>query len=188
MPLNRPHANLEPHWSAIQSLQRVDLPPAVAGWLRDRGSLTARLKGVCGDGFSVLLRHQGWQSPLYSEMQLLAMRRGEVAIIREVELMCGDKALVFARTIIPASSLRGPARRLSMLGTKPLGEVLFSDPRMRRGPIEVARLQPRHPLFVAATASLADRPDSLWGRRTIFYLAGAPLLVNEIFLPNMPIE
>jgi chorismate--pyruvate lyase len=116
------------------------------------------------------------------------MRYGEVAIVREVELMCGDAAMVFARTIIPASSLRGPARRLGMLGTKPLGEVLFSDPRMRRGPIEVARLQPRHTLFAAATATLEDRPDELWGRRTLFYLAGVPLLVNEIFLPNIQIK
>ncbi len=169
----------------MRGLRRADMPAAVAAWLRDRGSLTARLKRLCRTDFSVRLLCQGWERPLYSEARLLTVRHGEVAIIREVELMCGDAALVFARTIIPASSLRGPARRLSMLGTKPLGEVLFSDSRMRRGPIEVARLQPRHALFAAATATLVDSPEELWGRRTVFYLAGMPLLVNEIFLPNI---
>jgi chorismate--pyruvate lyase len=176
---------MEPAWNTLQVLRRADMPAVVADWLRDTGSLTARLKGTCRGGFSVRLLDQGWKKPLYSEGRLLAMRHGEVAIVREVELMCGEAVWVFARTVIPASSLRGPARRLSMLGTKPLGEVLFSDPQMRRGPIEVARLQPRHALFATATNALADRPDELWGRRTIFYLAGMPLLVNEIFLPNI---
>ncbi len=161
------------------------MPAAMVHWLRDTGSLTARLKGICDAGFSVRLLSQGWRKPLYSEGRMLKMRQGEVAIVREVELMCDDAAWVFARTIIPASSLRGPARRLSMLGTKPLGEVLFSDPRMQRGPVEVARLQPRHSLFAVASSSLNAKPDRLWGRRTLFYLAGVPLLVNEIFLPNI---
>ena len=43
-------------------------------------------------------------------------RLGEAAIVREVELLCGETPWVFARTLIPATSLRGPARRLAMLG------------------------------------------------------------------------
>jgi chorismate--pyruvate lyase len=121
-------------------------------------------------------------------MQLLGIRRGETAIIREVELYCEQTPWVFARTLIPASSLRGPARRLTMLGNRPLGEVLFNDPHMRSGRREVARLLPRHPLFQAAVASLEQKPEEIWGRRTLFYLGGQPLLVNEIFLPDIPIS
>ena len=124
--------------------------------------------------------------PLYSEQQQLLMRYKERAIVREVDLLCADTPWVFARTLIPASSLRGPARRLTMLGDKPLGAVLFADPTIKRGQTQVARLLPRHPLFSSATGRLESKPTEIWGRRTLFYLAGYPILVNEIFLPDLP--
>jgi chorismate--pyruvate lyase len=160
----------------------------LSDWLWDRGSLTARLVKASGGAFRVRVMHQGWGSALYSESRLLGMRRGEAALVREVELLGHDTPWVFARTLIPASSLKGGARRLAGLGDKPLGAVLFSDPSMRRGPTQVARLLPRHPLFAVATNSLEQKPVELWGRRTLFFLAGKPLLVNEIFLPELPLE
>lgn len=131
------------------------------------------------------LRSQGWGYPLHSEGSLLGMRRGEVAIVREIELLVDEVPWVFARTVIPATSLRGPARRLAMLGTKPLGEVLFADQRTHRVVMEMAHFHTRHNLFQQAVASLATLPEGLWGRRTLFDLAGSRLLVNELFLPAL---
>lgn len=179
-------ASLEPNWAALRRVRRSVIPDRVADWLQDPGSLTARLKGTCPGRFRVRLLRQEWERPLYSESRVLGMRRGEVAFVREVELLCDDTPWVFARTVIPARSLRGPARHLALLGTRPLGEVLFADPRTKRGPMEIARLQPRHPLFAAANAERAETPHEIWGRRTLFHLSGAPLLVNEIFLPAIP--
>ena len=142
--------------------------------------------GRCGTGFQVRLLRQGWGSPLYSEGRLLGMRRGEIAVIREVLLLCDEQPWVFARTLIPIHSLRGRARRLTRLGERPLGEVLFSQPGLRRGAIQVARLLSGHRLFAAAVTGLGEVPAQLWGRRTLFYYAGKPLLVNEIFLPGLP--
>ncbi len=127
----------------------------------------------------------GWGRALYSEGMLLGMRRGENAIIREVELLIDGVPWVFARTVIPASSLRGPAKRLTMLGTKPLGEVLFAEPHTERVVMEIASLHSRHNLFNKAIRSLDVQPERLWGRRTLFNLAGSPLLVNELFLPTL---
>ncbi|MCP3870615.1 MAG: chorismate lyase [Gammaproteobacteria bacterium] len=158
----------------------------IAPWLRDRGSLTARIKRACSGGcFRVLVRRQGWGRPLYSEVRLLGMRQGGWAIIREVELLCDGVPWVFARSLIPAVSLKGGARRLSLLGDRPLGELLFSEPGMRRGQIQVARLLPRHRLFTTAVGH-QPAPEEIWGRRTLFYLDDYPLLVNEIFLPGIP--
>jgi chorismate--pyruvate lyase len=47
-------------------------------------------------------------------------------------------------------------------------------------------LLPRQPLFETASHHLPERPDHLWGRRTLFYVEKRPLLVNEIFLPTLP--
>jgi len=181
-------ANLEPNWGSWQIHRSAGIPIGMADWLLDRGSLTTRLVKASEGQFQVRVLHQGWGRPLYSENQQLQMRRAETALVREVALLGHGTPWVFARTLIPASSLRGPARRLANLGNKPLGAVLFSDASMRRGPIQIARLLPRHPLFIAATCNMMQKPTELWGRRTLFYLSGKPLLVNEIFLPELPLD
>lgn len=74
-----------------------------------------------------------------------------------------------------------------MLGNRPLGAVLFADPGVVRGVTQYSQLLPGQELFESAVAGLSIRPGSLWGRRTLFYLAAKPLLVNEIFLPGIPL-
>jgi chorismate--pyruvate lyase len=174
---------LEPNWISGRQLKLCRIPADINHWLLDQGSLTARLKKACKQEFRVRLVDQGWGRVLHSEGVLLGMRGGEVAVIREVELLIDGVPWVFARTVIPASSLHGPSKRLTMLGTKPLGEVLFADPRTHRMLMEIASLRPRHNLFTKAVKRLDTQPEQLWGRRTLFQLSGSPLLVNELFLP-----
>jgi len=161
------------------------MPADIHDWLIDQGSLTARLKRVCKEEFRVRLITLGWGKALYSEGVLLGMRRGEAAVVREVELLIDGVPWVFARTVIPASSLRGPAKRLTMLGTKPLGEVLFADPHTERVVMQIASLHSKHNLFNKAARYMDEPPEQLWGRRTLFNLSGSPLLVNELFLPTL---
>jgi chorismate--pyruvate lyase len=110
-----------------------------------------------------------------------------LALVREVELCCGEQPWVFARSLIPLQSLQGAGRRLQFLGDRPLGSLLFSDPKATRGPMEFARLLPGHCLYEKALANRAQRPAQLWGRRTLFFFAGKPLLVNEVFLDGIGI-
>jgi len=181
------HAGIEPHWIDQEQFRRTLMPATVRMWLYDQGSLTAALKCACrSPRFQVRVLHQGWGRPLYSEARVLGSRSGAIAIVREVELHCDGVPWVFARTLIPASSLRGSARRLAHLGERPLGEVLFSDRRMQRGVMEMARLSSRHRLFQSAVARLPKRPGAIWGRRTLFHMGRHPLLVNELFLPDIP--
>ena len=58
--------------------------------------------------------------------------------------------------------------------------------RMRRGEVEIARLTPGDSLYANATQRLAAIPAAIWGRRSLFTLSDKPLLVNEIFLPDIP--
>jgi len=112
----------------------------------------------------------------------LKLKRAQRGLIREVELLCSGKPCVFARTVIPVSTRRGKQRRLTRLGSRPLGAFLFADPTMRRGPVEISRMDRQHDLFRRATAGLQRPPAEIWGRRSVFYLGGKPLLVSEIFL------
>ncbi len=176
---------IEPTWSEWGRLRQVGVPALVAEWLCDRGSLTTRLKSRCREQFRVQVLNQGWGRPGLSESRMLRMRAAERAVIREVRLLCDGEPCVFARTLIPASSLQGPARSLTLLGERPLGAVLFADPKARRGAMQMTRLQPRHRLYQRALNGLDCDPGEIWGRRTLFHLAGHPLLVNEIFLPDL---
>ncbi len=186
--MTRPYstAECEPRWTDWRRLRRSPVPRPVLPWLFDQGSLTARLRRACGGQFRVRVVRQGWGRPLRSEAEALTMRPGLIAIVREVELRCDGVPWVFARTLIPATSLSGPARRLAHLGERPLGELLFTSPHTERGLLQMARLTPRHRIFHSAVASLPRRPRVVWGRRTLFRMGGRPLLVNEIFLPAIP--
>ena len=178
----------EPEWRSTAQLVHADLNDAMRDWLLDEGSLTRRVMRSCANSFSVRVLDQSWGIPLATELDTLGMVPGTSAWIRQVELLCGTVPWVFARTLIPASSLEGDARRLADLGNRPLGEVLFSDPKARRGQVEVAKLLPHHALYPYALVHVASDPGHLWGRRTLYYLEERPLLVNEIFLPDLPQE
>jgi chorismate--pyruvate lyase len=164
------------------------MPRALRAWLLDTASLTLRLQQLCPGSFRVRLLSQSWGRPFEDEARVLEMQPGSRGLIRQVQLLCGEQAWVYARTIIPVSSLCGRLQRLAHLGNRPLGGMLFADPSMQRGDVELARLETGQAMHAAATCHLARRPAEVWGRRSVFRLAGKPLLVSEIFLPEFPAD
>lgn len=179
------HFGCEPVWRVREQLLANSPVALVSDWLFDRGSLTRRLIDYCNGCFRVRVVNQGWQMPFNNEQQRLGIKRSQLAWIREVFLYCNDKPVVFARSVIPRTSLVGSNRHLVTLGTRPLGAVLFADPGIKREPIEVARLLKGDGLFQKSSSELSIEPNEIWGRRSVFYLNQKPLLVNEIFLPSL---
>jgi chorismate--pyruvate lyase len=174
----------EPQWQNWMQPRRHPLPGVLRPWLLDRGSLTRHIIRQCHGTFRVEVRRQVWGHPSPSERQLLGLRPRSIALIREVELRCAERTWVFARTLIPTTTLRGKGRRLAHLHDRPLGAVLFADPDVQRGRVELARLLPEHRLFCLALKDTIH-PQTLWARRTLFRRATRPLLVYEIFLPEI---
>ncbi|HEY9201772.1 MAG TPA: chorismate lyase [Gammaproteobacteria bacterium] len=170
------------NWYSQQHCLHKRISAPLRNWLFDRGSLTARLVDLCGDGFSVRLVSLRRASPAFDEIIALGMQPRAQALVREVLLCCDNKPLVYARTIIPVSSMRGALRGLALLGTRPLGAVLFSDPSMTRQPLEVALLHAAH-VYHERINNLTEEP--VWGRRSVFTLKGEKLLVSEFFLPEL---
>ncbi len=176
----------EPVWHEASRFHRRDVPAAALHWLLDPASLTRRIQSACGGRFRVEVLAQGWALPQGNEARALGIRDQRWAFVREVHLLCDGVPWVFARTVIPRATLTGPRRRLTRLKSRPLGAVLFADPTMKRGPVEIARLTPGDKLYPAAVNRLDRRPAAIWGRRSLFTLGGKPLLVSEIFLPDIP--
>ena len=176
----------EPCWRSRGQVNPREPGAVLWDWLVDRGSLTARLRGACGGGFGVRLVSQGLARPEVNEVAALGLAAGASAVVREVVLHCAGVPWVFARSVIPRATLGGGNARLGGLGERPLGELLFADRRTRRGEVEVAVFGPGHRQYAAALAGSRPAGAPLWGRRSLFYLNGRPLLVSEIFLPDSP--
>lgn len=176
----------EPDWHVASRLYRRDVPEPVLRWLLDPASLTRRIQSACHGCFRVEVLFQGWARPQHNETRELGMRTGSSGFVREVHLLCDGRPWVFARTVIPRTTLTGPRRCLTRLKSRPLGALLFADPTMQRGPVEIARLSPCDKLYPSAIRHLTQRPETIWGRRSLFTLGGKPLLVSEIFLPGIP--
>lgn len=156
-------------------------PDFLKEWLFAQGSLTQRVRETCPKQFHIKVLRQYWAKPLVDEARLLKLSPFSYARIREVQLCCGDRPVVFARTVMPQSSLQGALRHLLKLGSQPLGEVLFTQ-HARRINAQICRLQPNHRLFQIATMYSEQSFNELWMRRSIFILKNKPLLVQEIFL------
>ncbi len=176
------------NWTRWLPPQKRVMPVQLAPWLTEQGSLTRRLRQHNRVDFSVQLLGQYWLKPLPDEWSVLGVARTQLCFQREVRLMDGDTANVYARTVVPMTTYLAMKQRFRGLGNHSLGELLFTDPAIRRGSIEIACLQPGQWLYEQALQAESSRPEQIWGRRSLFYLGGKVLLVNELFLPTLTKE
>lgn len=163
----------EPRWHRAERFLSDPPPRGIRQWLLDATSLTERLRERCTGRFRVELLDQGWERPLPSECRALRLRHREWALVRQVHLLCDHEPWVFARTVIPARTLRRRPR-LARLGERPLGAVLFADGAVHRDGLEVARFRPGQ--------HLSGGDGAQWARRSVFRIGRRPLLVTEVFL------
>lgn len=160
----------------------LSLPRSLRGWLTDQGSLTRRLQARC-TAFRVRPFATGVARPHADEYALLGLAPGRRAYVREVALLCDGVPVVFAHSVLPLAGLRGGWSGISRLGSRSLGETLFSNRRIVRQPLAYRKLRRGHPLHRRAGLQLEADFQGLWARRSLFCLNGHPLLVTEVFLP-----
>ncbi|WP_157976675.1 chorismate--pyruvate lyase family protein [Parahaliea mediterranea] len=168
----------EPQWRPAGRIPNYRLGHRERAWLLDDGSLTRRIIANNPGQFRVQRLRQEWVTPLPSERRLLGLPLRQRALVREVILQVDDVPLVFARSLIPVSSLTGELRHLRQLRNRPLGAILFRMPGMQRSPFEVARIGGNSSYL----PSFLRQTDSTWGRRSCFDLQGRQLMVSEVFL------
>ena len=146
------------------------MPANARDWLFDSGSLTARLKTLSEGKFAVEVVDESWL--VFPELRFRS-RFGPVAPehrfwSRRVVLLGNGVHWVFANTLIPTHSLGGDLEQIIRLGTRTLGEYLFSQPELSRSEIEVKEIS-----------------EQSWGIRSWFFLNAKPVLVAEYFLPAL---
>lgn len=181
-----------PSWRRFQFT-----PLHLRPWLYDTGSLTKRLQNLSHTPIEVSVLRQTVGQARADEARLLGCAERTATVIREVILWGNGEPWVFARSLLPLSSLQGPLKRLRKLDNTPLGHLLFTYPSVKRDPIEVACVRPPRPASSASFQSLSSQSKSiryvparwqgeqvLWGRRSRFMIHQKPLLVSEVFLPH----
>jgi len=153
-------------------------------WLRDHGSLTRRIQLRCAQ-FEVRPAYNGLARVAFDEAALLGFPFDTYAFSREVFLYADNMPVVFAHSTCAKKHLRGAWKSMLGLGNRSLGTLLFTHPLVKRHPLHFKQLQSHHPLYQSAVATLDHSPFRLWARRSLFTLNGAPLLVTEVFLPEI---
>ena len=182
------------YWKTINSTLIASMPDSIREWLCKPMVLSQALRRVCRD-FKVEISDQSVK-PLYAdEVAALKCYDSLDGYVRETYL--GDKGnpLVYARVTMPESTYIANKKELEALGTRPIGEtMLYNNPTMTRSIFEVKRLtQDDELLFDALVhqnfykAAFEKRgQNNLWARRSIFTISGNPLLITEVFMPDIP--
>lgn len=167
-----PPMNMLPlHWKSSPPRAPTERP------LRHPGSLTARLAAL-GKVTVDVLKSRSHPAGRDEAEGLGLPRSGLRLYVRRVCVRLNGKPAVLAESVATLKGVAGPWKRLRQLGNRPLAALLWSDPRIRRGPFQYARLPRSHPLMRQPWLN----EETLPARRSCFWLHGQPLLVMEAFI------
>ena len=174
-------------WNRVDSGGIHQAPRQWQAWLSDSGSLTQKIESVIGQKLEVRVLRDCPQSLNSDESRYFHFKIRRCRV-REVLLCANGVPLVMAHSVIPTASSSGSNHSILRLGTKPLGAVLFSNNRRHsktKPRREITRLNKSSELWKKCQRQYSLISSPLWARRTLYQLKGHPILVNEIFLPEL---
>lgn len=176
MTLMNPSAalQLDYRWVPAHRLNKTNIPTKLWPWLITDASLTDKLRKL--GTLSVEVLEDAWGTPTARERQRLKLNPRHAARIRTVLLKVDGITVIYARSIIPARSIRGHWRQIKHLKNKPLGGYLFQHRTLSRSKIEVTQLP---------KAMFPSQDQTVWARRSVFHLFGPGILVNEAFFDDI---
>ena len=174
--------NLTAHWTT--QIQNEQCSKKIRSWLYDSHSLTQKLEGLY-EKFHVNVRQQREINSTTLSLSNLFDNEKNL-LLREVFLCCDNEPVIFAQTELPLSTMAQAQTQFTELGSQSLGKILFQDPTIKRGKIEVAQFNPKSQQMLSQSLGL-NYKHPLWARRSFFYIHDKPLLVSELFLPELGI-
>lgn len=172
--------NLTAYWTTQSKAEPCN--EKISSWLYDSDSLTQKLEATC-ERFHVQIRQQRKTSSLDPSLSGYFAKDSDI-LLREVFLYCDNTPVIFAQTEIPLSTFTQEELKLTEIGTQSLGKILFQDPNMRRGEIEVTQFSKKAQQQKFHSSLKLNCSHSLWARRSVFYINNKPLLISELFLPG----
>lgn len=161
------------------------LPPRVRDWVLLQTSMTARIQQVVGAPISVEVLRQATGRLHDDERHFFTAPPARHGTVREICLSARGVPLLIARTALTSRRLQEHPT-IRGLGNQALGSLLFAGGRASPWRSrEMIHLQADSPLFALVRQRHRGVQSGYWARRTLFRLFGEPLLVTEIFLPEL---
>lgn len=155
-------------WLPAEALNCYEGDVRLRSWLTTTGLLTERVRAASGATF---------------RLQVLAEEVHDGEHRRVILLGTHAQPWIYAETSISDATL-AQHPWLAHMGEVSLGETLAAH-GATRSDFAYARLMPDTPLVARALAQAALAPQPLWVRRSDFAVQGAPLRVQEVFLPGI---
>jgi len=181
MTLGKTQINACVQWLPAERLGEFSVDAQLRPWLIGNGLLSLRMKAACGERFALRLLDQ-WTGLLDAAYQSALRVPDNAGLFRDVEMFHGNDVWVFEQTVMPDSTLCMHPW-LAELGDAALGETLSDLSSVERGSYEYARLPVQEAVTARALRDAEIKPAGLWARRSRVTLRGAPLLMQELFLP-----
>ena len=151
--------------SEIESLEVRN--KEILSWLNEPGSITSRIKSFSNFRLKLLRDGPGEVDIIEDD---LIVANYEENNTREVILYSDEKPLIYAKSIIPLATIRLGLGVLGNLKENPLGDILFSNPEIKKKYMLFAKFQSNEKIF--------------YGRKGIYTVKSYPFSVCEIFLIN----
>ena len=139
----------------------------ILSWLNEPGSITSRIKSFSDFKLKLLRDGPGEVDAAVDDLIISNYKENN---IREVLLYSDEEPLIYAKSIIPLETIRLGLGVLGNLKENPLGDILFSDPEIKKKYMLFAKFESNKKIF--------------YGRKGIYTVKGFPFSVCEIFLIN----
>lgn len=171
-----------------QTLNSKIVPSNIHCWLTKPKIISTTMQACC-ENLTLSLLSQQQAQVLPDEAEILELNSDEQALVRMIYLCGNSVPWSFGRVIVPQPTYKKYQQAFDNLGTKPIGVALLHyNPKVRRSKFEYTELNSGHTLFQLAiqSHSFETQPINLWARRSLFFYNNLPLLINEVYLPNIP--
>jgi chorismate-pyruvate lyase len=194
-PINAVDSHEFSSWSSLSNVNLSDVPDCLRQWLFEPYVLSQSLRRVC-ENFGVEVSDQCIKHLYVDEVAALKCYDTTLGFVRETYLGDRGNPIVYARVTMPQTTYESKKFELDSLGDRPIGEtILYGDPTLTRSEFEVKRITGNdellfdllvHDSFFKAEVERKAQVNELWARRSFFTISGNPLLITEVFLPNIP--
>ncbi|SRR3989339_2008403 len=157
--------------------------PEQTQWLQNPESLSKRLREYTKNQIEFVLHEASWARINSDEQNKLAVNSSRFWV-REISWQYHGKCWVWARTVIPESSLESLSRNLMQNPNLSIGDILFSGDKWQRGEIELFDVDQDH--FYAAELKNFSL-EMIWplkARSSVFVCENKKILVTEVFFPE----
>ena len=152
-------------WTSIESIESK-VNTSILSWLSESGPITNRIK--LSQEFELELLNDDIDE-ISKEEELFLNSVSKTFRVRRVILLGNNAPVVYAKSVIPSSTIENGLSSLGKIGNAPLGDILFTPGVFTK-------------LEMVCASFLSKEKNVYWGRKIKYSVNSEPISVMEVFL------